>query len=105
MTPDSSTTENLLRLAGHADRSAIGRLLKRHRLRLRRMVAARLDRRIAARVDPSFLSFGSRVRTRRRRLPGHRPVLRPTCAARPPWHFVMPTNKASFIETSNHRTS
>jgi RNA polymerase sigma-70 factor (ECF subfamily) len=53
MLDDSSTTDELLRLAGQADRSALGRLLERHRLRLRRMVAARLDPRITARVDPS----------------------------------------------------
>ena len=53
MSADSSSTDNLLRLAGQADRSALAQLLDRYRLRLRRMVAARLDRRIAARVDAS----------------------------------------------------
>jgi RNA polymerase sigma-70 factor (ECF subfamily) len=53
MTPTQPDTEDLLRevSAGHAE--ARGRLLARHRDRLRRMVAWRLDRRLAARVDPS----------------------------------------------------
>src|SRR5262245_46453414 len=51
--PLGADTDQLLAEAsrGHAD--ARGRLLERHRARLRRMVAVRLDRRIAARVDPS----------------------------------------------------
>jgi RNA polymerase sigma-70 factor (ECF subfamily) len=53
MSADSWGTEDLLERAGRADGSAIGRLLERHRTRLRRMVAARLDKRLAARVDPS----------------------------------------------------
>ena len=55
MLADSSTTEKLLRLAVQADRSALAATLDRHRVRLRRMVAARLDPRITARVDPSDL--------------------------------------------------
>ncbi len=50
---NSLETEELLRLAGAGDAGAIRRLIERHRGRLRRMVAARLDRRIAARVDAS----------------------------------------------------
>src|SRR5205085_8371475 len=46
-------TDQLLAAASHGDRTARGRLLDRHRRRLRRMVALRLDRRLAARVDPS----------------------------------------------------
>ena len=46
-------TEQLLRDARRGDPSARGRLLERHRARLRRMVAVRLDKRLAARVDPS----------------------------------------------------
>lgn len=46
-------TEELLRLAGEGDGRAIGGLFERHRPRLRRMVAARLDRRVAPRLDPS----------------------------------------------------
>ena len=53
MSADSSATAKLLLLTGQSDRSALARLLERHRVRLRRMVAAHLDRRIAARVDPS----------------------------------------------------
>jgi RNA polymerase sigma-70 factor (ECF subfamily) len=46
-------TEQLLELARHGDATAGQQLLSRHRDRLRRMVALRLDRRLAARVDPS----------------------------------------------------
>jgi len=46
-------TEDLLRQTGRGDRDARDRLLARHRDRLRKMVAWRLDRRLAPRVDPS----------------------------------------------------
>ena len=46
-------TEELLQRAGDGDPSARQQLLSRHRDRLRRMVAVRLDPRLAARVDPS----------------------------------------------------
>ena len=46
-------TEELLDRAGRGDAAARQLLLERHRDRLRRMVAVRLDRRLAARVDPS----------------------------------------------------
>jgi RNA polymerase sigma-70 factor (ECF subfamily) len=46
-------TDELLRRTGAGDRDARGALLGRHRDRLRRMVALRLDPRLAARVDPS----------------------------------------------------
>src|SRR5581483_1117454 len=46
-------TDQLLARAAAGDAAARGRLLQRHRGRLRRMVALRLDRRLAARVDPS----------------------------------------------------
>ena len=45
----------MLDRAGHGDARARQLLLERHRARLRRMVAVRLDRRVAARVDPSDL--------------------------------------------------
>jgi RNA polymerase sigma-70 factor (ECF subfamily) len=53
MSADGPGTEELLRLASQADRSALARLLGRHRRPLRQMVAARLEKRLAARVDPS----------------------------------------------------
>src|SRR5437868_9270150 len=53
MTTHPPDTEELLRQAGGGDRSARQQLLTRHRDRLRRMVAVRLDPRLAARVDPS----------------------------------------------------
>jgi len=46
-------TEQLIRLAAGGDREAMDKLLARHRSRLRRMVAVRMDKRLAARVDPS----------------------------------------------------
>jgi RNA polymerase sigma-70 factor, ECF subfamily len=46
-------TEELLRRTGAGDRGARGALLDRHRERLLRMIALRLDPRLAARVDPS----------------------------------------------------
>jgi RNA polymerase sigma-70 factor (ECF subfamily) len=46
-------TEELVRRVGEGDQAAVGQLLDRHRGRLRRMVAARLDPRLLARVDPS----------------------------------------------------
>jgi RNA polymerase sigma-70 factor (ECF subfamily) len=53
MTDLEPDTEELLRRAGEGDRQARGALLQRHRQRLRRMVALRMDRRLAARLDPS----------------------------------------------------
>src|SRR5204862_1794322 len=51
--PPEPDTEQLLAAASQGDATARGRLLERHRPRLKRMVAVRLDRRVAARVDPS----------------------------------------------------
>jgi RNA polymerase sigma-70 factor (ECF subfamily) len=45
--------EELMRRIQKGDPSAIDELLKRHRRRLRRMVAVRIDPRLSARVDPS----------------------------------------------------
>src|SRR4051794_14464625 len=46
-------TDLLLRRAARGEEEARHRLLERHRDRLRRMVAVRLDPRLAARLDPS----------------------------------------------------
>lgn len=46
-------TELLIEQAGRGDSRARQQLLERHRDRLCRMVAVRLDRRVAARLDPS----------------------------------------------------
>ena len=46
-------TEALLELAGRGDDAARELLFARHRARLKRMVAVRIDRRLAARIDPS----------------------------------------------------
>ncbi len=46
-------TDELLRRTERGDSSAVQLLLARHRSRLSKMVALRMDSRIAARVDPS----------------------------------------------------
>jgi RNA polymerase sigma-70 factor (ECF subfamily) len=46
-------TEQLLCRVAQGDNAARGRLLERHRQRLRQMIAVRLDRRLQARLDPS----------------------------------------------------
>jgi RNA polymerase sigma-70 factor (ECF subfamily) len=50
---EHADTDVLLARAGQGDAAAREQLLTRHRDRLRRMVAVRLDRRLAARVDAS----------------------------------------------------
>jgi len=55
MTRAQSDTDELLRRAGEGDGTARQQLLLRHQLRLRQMIAVRMDRRLAARVDPSDL--------------------------------------------------
>jgi RNA polymerase sigma-70 factor (ECF subfamily) len=53
MTPEDSDAEGLLARARGGCQAAVEQLLARHRDRLRRMVAVRLDDRLAARIDPS----------------------------------------------------
>jgi RNA polymerase sigma-70 factor (ECF subfamily) len=53
MTRQGSDTDQLLEQAKSGDRQARQALLARHRDRLGRMVAVRMDRRLAARADPS----------------------------------------------------
>ncbi|MBM4091191.1 MAG: sigma-70 family RNA polymerase sigma factor [Planctomycetes bacterium] len=53
MLPLAEDTDELLRRAEAGNREAISDLLDRHRERLRRMVAVRIDPRLSARVDPS----------------------------------------------------
>lgn len=53
MTDDTSETARLLRRAAAGDADGWGSLLERHRPRLRRMVALRLDPRLQGRIDPS----------------------------------------------------
>ncbi len=50
---EDSDTDELMASATGGDAAAGELLLDRHRDRLRRMIAARLDRRVRARVDPS----------------------------------------------------
>jgi RNA polymerase sigma-70 factor, ECF subfamily len=53
MSPAPPDTQELLERSVCGDATAREELLVRHRARLRRMVAIRLDRRLSARVDPS----------------------------------------------------
>jgi RNA polymerase sigma-70 factor (ECF subfamily) len=53
MLRDQPDTEQLIAMAGRGENLARQQLLGRHRERLRRMVALRLDRRLMARIDPS----------------------------------------------------
>ncbi|HEV3167998.1 MAG TPA: sigma-70 family RNA polymerase sigma factor [Isosphaeraceae bacterium] len=53
MAPSAPDTDALLRQASEGDDAARQQLLDRHRDRLRRMVAVRIDPRLSARVDPS----------------------------------------------------
>jgi RNA polymerase sigma-70 factor (ECF subfamily) len=53
MAQNGAETDALLALVGRGDDQARQRLLERHRSRLRRMVAVRMDGRLAARLDPS----------------------------------------------------
>ena len=50
---DPPSEAGLLEQVGRGERAALDELLTRHRERLRRMVALRLDRRVQGRVDPS----------------------------------------------------
>ena len=50
---DSSETRRVLQRAVAGDQAGWGELLARHRDRLKRMVALRLDRRLQGRIDPS----------------------------------------------------
>src|SRR5262245_5540535 len=52
ISPEASES-SLITLAVGGDRQALGELLDRHRMRLRRMVALRLDRTLQGRLDPS----------------------------------------------------
>jgi RNA polymerase sigma-70 factor (ECF subfamily) len=51
--PNNPDSDELLNLAAQGDRSATHQLFARHRTRLKRMVAARLNPRLASRIDPS----------------------------------------------------
>ena len=53
MNAETRETEELIERAGRGDELARQALLARHRARLRRMVAVRMDPALAARVDPS----------------------------------------------------
>jgi RNA polymerase sigma-70 factor (ECF subfamily) len=66
MAPAQPDTEQLLDLAAAGDSDARGQLLQRHRQRLCKLVALRLDRRLAARADASDVIQDSLVEADRR---------------------------------------
>jgi RNA polymerase sigma-70 factor (ECF subfamily) len=53
--PSTPDTEELLGRCAAGESAAVDALLARHRPKLRRMAAVRMDRRLAARLDPSDL--------------------------------------------------
>ena len=53
MWPQSEKTQDLLNEVADGDRSAVNRLMDRHRDAVRRMVQMRLDQAVARRVDAS----------------------------------------------------
>ena len=55
MPSDDPETEARLQEAAQGDQRALHWLLERHRPRLRRMIAVRLDERLSSRLDPSDL--------------------------------------------------
>src|SRR5262245_8343268 len=66
-TGNSGETDQLLQHAAQGDHHGLGTLLERHRQRLRRMVALRLDQRLQGRIDASdviqeaFLEVSARL--------------------------------------------
>jgi RNA polymerase sigma-70 factor (ECF subfamily) len=54
-TPSDEIPDELLQRAAAGDEQACAELLARHRDRLRRLIAVRLNRRLSARLDPSDL--------------------------------------------------
>jgi RNA polymerase sigma-70 factor, ECF subfamily len=66
-TGNSGETDQLLERAAQGDHQGLGVLLERHRKRLRRMVALRLDQRLQGRIDASdviqeaFLEVSARL--------------------------------------------
>jgi RNA polymerase sigma-70 factor (ECF subfamily) len=53
MTSAAPDTDDLVRLAGEGDATAMGELFERHRARLAKMVEVRMDPRLRGRLDPS----------------------------------------------------
>ncbi|MBN1571302.1 MAG: RNA polymerase subunit sigma-70, partial [Acidobacteria bacterium] len=50
---ESSDTQELLKCARDGNQSAFEELFKRHRARVQKLIAVRIDRRLVARVDAS----------------------------------------------------
>ncbi|QEH35010.1 ECF RNA polymerase sigma factor SigW [Aquisphaera giovannonii] len=63
---DAAETERLLKEAAAGDPGALGILLERHRERLTRMVASRLDSRVRARIDASDVVQAAMIEAARR---------------------------------------
>ena len=53
MSADAPTNDELLEAARNGDEGALAALVERHRERLERMVALRMDRRLQGRVEPA----------------------------------------------------
>jgi RNA polymerase sigma-70 factor (ECF subfamily) len=64
--PNQPDTDALLELVSQGDHIARDQLLARHRARLRKMVALRMDRRLVRRVDPSDVVQEALVEAARR---------------------------------------
>ena len=64
--PNEHNTETLLDQITEGDKAATDRLLDRHRVRLRRMVAMRMDARMSARCDGSDIVQEALVEASRR---------------------------------------
>ena len=64
--PDEPDSEQMLYMAASGDPSATAILMDRHRGRLKKMVAVRLDPRLTARVDPSDIVQDALVDASRR---------------------------------------
>src|SRR4051812_16047768 len=66
MTDEADTDSELLRRVKEGDERALVDLFARHRVRLKRMVRIRLDRRLQGRVDPSDVIQEAHVEVFRR---------------------------------------
>ncbi len=64
MSADTPTNDDLLEAARGGDEAALAALVDRHRGRLERMVALRMDRRLQGRVDPADVVQDTYLRVR-----------------------------------------
>jgi RNA polymerase sigma-70 factor, ECF subfamily len=89
----------LLRDASQGDLTAVRSLLEKHRERLRRMIAARLDRRLAPRLDPSDVVQDT-LADAARRLPDY---LRDRPLPFYPWLYRLAADR--LVRTHKHHVS